>query len=277
MLTQIHIRDLAIVSSQVLELHSGLTVLTGETGAGKSILIDALGLALGDRADNSMIRNGSDRAEVSAYFDISDHPAARRWLEAQALDEDNDCLVRRVLSREGRSRCFINGRPVPLQQVQELGNLLLEIHGQHAHQSLLKRNQQRELLDAYGGHLNLADKVATAFKYYRQCKTRLDELTSAAADRASRLDLLRFQVNELESLGLTTDELDSLNQDHKRLSHLEQLRLSCSNILNGLDESEPSVRGLLVKFSEELQPLQGLDETLVEPGEMLENALIQVD
>lgn len=277
MLTQLHIRDLAIVSAQVLELHPGLTVLTGETGAGKSILIDALGLALGDRADNSMIRSQSDRAEVSASFDISDHPTARAWLEAQALDEENDCLIRRVLSREGRSRSFINGRPVSLQQVQELGNLLVEIHGQHAHQSLLKRNHQRELLDAYGGHRDLADKVAAEFKDYRQSKTRLDELTSAAADRASRLELLRFQENELESLGLTTEELDSLNQDHKRLSHLEQLRLSCGQILNGLDDSEPSVRGLLVKFAEELQSLQGLDEALGEPGEMLENALIQVD
>lgn len=277
MLNQLHIRDLAIVSAQVIEFHQGLTVLTGETGAGKSILIDALGLALGDRTDNSMIRNLSDRAEVSANFDISDHPSAQKWLEAQALDEENDCLIRRILSREGRSRSFINGRPVPLQQVQELGNLLVEIHGQHAHQSLLKRNHQRELLDAYGGHFELTHKVATGFKDYRQHKKRLDELTSAATDRASRIDLLRFQENELESLGLTTDELESLNHEHKRLSHLEQLRLSCGRILNGLDESEPSVRSLLVNLTEELQSLQDLDETLEEPGEMLVNAVIQVD
>ena len=182
MLTQLHIRDLAIVSAQELELSPGLSVLTGETGAGKSILIDALGLALGDRADNGMIRSDAARAEVSAGFDISNHPAAQAWLETQALDEGKDCLIRRILSREGRSRAFINGRPVPLQQVQELGNLLVEIHGQHAHQSLLSRQHQRQLLDAYGDNRALAERVAESFKGYLKHRQQLDELSSAAAE-----------------------------------------------------------------------------------------------
>ncbi|MDJ0806550.1 MAG: DNA repair protein RecN [Gammaproteobacteria bacterium] len=277
MLTQLHIRDLAIVSSQELELSPGLSVLTGETGAGKSILIDALGLALGERADNGMIRSDAERAEITAGFDISDYPEARSWLEEQALDEGDDCLIRRILSRTGRSRAYINGRPVALQQVQELGNRLVEIHGQHAHQSLLSRIHQRQLLDAYGGHLELAEQVAASYLTYRENRKQLETLKQAATERTSRLDLLRFQLNELLTLNLQSDELESLSQDHKRLSHLEQLQNGAAEVLLALDEAEPSVRGMLVRLTDQLGELQGLDETLDEPREMLDNALIQVD
>ena len=277
MLTHLQIRDLAIVSAQELELGPGLSVLTGETGAGKSILIDALGLALGDRADNSMIRGDAQRAEVTAGFDIANYPEARNWLEDQALDEGNECLIRRILSREGRSRAFINGRPVSLQQVQELGNMLVEIHGQHAHQSLLSRHHQRQLLDDYGGNRSLADQVAGSFTTYRKHQKRLAELDSAAAERVSRLELLRFQIDELTVLNLQEDELETLEQDFRRLSHLEQLQAGAGEILLGLDEAEPSVRGMLVTLSDRLSSLQAMDAALQEPQEMLDNALIQVD
>jgi DNA repair protein RecN (Recombination protein N) len=277
MLTQLQIRDLAIVSAQELELSAGLTVLTGETGAGKSIMIDALGLALGDRADNSMIRSGSERAEVSAIFDLSGHTKALTWLEQQALDDGEECLVRRILSREGRSRAFINGRPCAIAQIQELGNLLVEIHGQHAHQSLLKRGHQRQLLDAYGGQLALAGDVVKAFSRYRDSRSQLQALSEAAADRASRLDLLSFQAGELEALALQPGEIDTLEQDHKRLSHLEQLQRSCGEMIDALDENEPSVRSLLARYTDNLGSLQQVDEKLGEPREMLESALIQVD
>ena len=135
----------AIVTALELELSAGLTALTGETGAGKSILIDALGLALGERADNGMIRSGSERAEVTAVFELAADSPALAWLKAETLDEEGECILRRSLSREGRSRAMINGRVVPLQQLQTLGNLLVEIHGQHAHQSLLKQAHQRHL------------------------------------------------------------------------------------------------------------------------------------
>ena len=144
MLTHLYIRDLAIVSTQELELQEGLSVLTGETGAGKSILIDALGLALGDRADTSMIRSGCKHAEVTAQFDLQGHVSIKDRLQEQALDEGDDCLIRRVLSRDSRSRAFINGRPVTLQQVEQLGKLLVAIHGQNAHQLLLQRSHQRQ-------------------------------------------------------------------------------------------------------------------------------------
>jgi DNA repair protein RecN (Recombination protein N) len=277
MLTHLQIRDLAIVSSLELELLAGLTALTGETGAGKSILIDALGLALGERADNSMIRAGSERAEVSAEFILDADAAALAWLRAEELDEGESCILRRSLNREGRSRAYINGRPVPLQQLQTFGNLLVEIHGQHAHQSLLKASHQRRLLDAYGGHLPLAEETGRKFKSYQSSRKQLDELSTAAADRVSRLELLRYQQNELTNLGVTANELERVDQEHRRLSHLDQLRAQCSEILDGLDESDPSIRGLLARYAEKLATLQTLDETLGEPREMLESALIQID
>ena len=277
MLTQLHIRDLAIVSTQELDLQGGLSVLTGETGAGKSILIDALGLALGERADIGMIRVGCERAEVTARFDTQSQPQIHDWLEEQALDDDDECLIRRVLVREGRSKAFINGRPVALQQLLELGNLLVEIHGQHAHQSLLQRSQQRRLLDAYGGHTQLATELTAHYKQWRNSQQQLEQLQTEAADRASQLDLLGFQRDELTALNLQPEELETLEQDQRRLSHLEQLQLTAGEILQGLDESEPALRDRLVRFTDRLEALQGLDERLHEPQEMLANALIQVD
>ncbi|MEW7993197.1 MAG: AAA family ATPase, partial [Candidatus Thiodiazotropha endolucinida] len=167
MLIEIQVRNLAIVSSMELELLGGLTALTGETGAGKSILIDALGLALGERADNSLIRADSDRTEVTAVFDLKNLPEASEWLKHQELDEADECILRRSLNRQGRSRAYINGRNVPLQQLQELGSHLVEIHGQHAHQSLLKNSHQRRLLDAYGGLLELAQQLAQQYRRYQ--------------------------------------------------------------------------------------------------------------
>ncbi|MCM8855672.1 MAG: DNA repair protein RecN [Candidatus Thiodiazotropha sp.] len=277
MLIQLQIRNLAIVSSMELELLDGLTALTGETGAGKSILIDALGLALGERADNGMIRAGSERAEVTAVFDLIGQPAASEWLKAQQLDEADECILRRSLNREGRSRAFINGRTVPLQQLQALGNLLVEIHGQHAHQSLIKSIHQRYLLDAYGGQLELARQLAQQFQHYQGDLAQLNSLTAAADERASRLDLLRYQMNELNGLNLTLEELTTLEQDHKRMSHLEQLHDGCSDIINGLDEEQHSLRGQLSRFVESLNQAKQLDEALTEPTEMLDSALIQVD
>ncbi|RLJ22301.1 DNA repair protein RecN [bacterium endosymbiont of Escarpia laminata] len=277
MLTQIHIRNLAIVAALELDLFSGLSALTGETGAGKSILIDALGLALGGKTDNSMIRSGSERAEITAIFDISALPEIRRWLQDHSLDDENDCLLRRVLSRESRSRAYINGRPVPIQQVQELGQHLVQIHGQHAHQSLLHPHYQRRLLDAYGSHLALTKTVDESFRDYRKSFEQLETLLAAAADHASRLDLLRFQADELSQLDASAAEVETLDRDHKRLSHLERLRFGCGAVIDGLDENEPSLRSQLARLSDELSVLQGLDSNLKEPGEMLASALIQVD
>jgi DNA repair protein RecN (Recombination protein N) len=277
MLTEIQVRNLAIVSSMELELQDGLSALTGETGAGKSILIDALGLALGQRADNSLIRADSDRTEVTAAFDLQRLPEASQWLTQRELDEADECILRRSLNRQGRSKAYINGRTVPLQQLQELGSLLVEIHGQHAHQSLLKSSHQRNLLDAYGGLHTLARQVAEQYRRYQKEHNRLESLTESAQQRASLLDLLSYQAKELSSLNLTPEEWADLEQEHRRLNHQEQLGATCKAIIEGLDEDPQAIRNRITQFVERLSEAVALDDTLREPQQMLDSALIQVD
>ena len=274
MLTHILIQDLAIVSRLELDCAQGLTALTGETGAGKSILIDALGIALGDKADATAIRAGCVRAEVIASFDLAHCPAARVWLADQALEDDGECIVRRLLAREGRSRAFVNGRPAGTTQLRELGDLLVDIHGQHAHQSLLRANDQRVLLDAYGDHADLTAAVATAFREYRALDRRLTELAGAAAERTERLDLLRFQVDELAALNLKADELATLDQEQRRLSNLSRLQETTARLLQLLAESEPAIEDQLRTAGVEVAELEAIDPALAEPRELLETAAI---
>ncbi len=274
MLTHILVQDLAIVSRLELDLSAGLSALTGETGAGKSILIEALGLALGDKADASVIRAGRERAEVVATFDLSHAPAARDWLAEQALEDDGDCVVRRILVREGRSRAFVNGRPASGNQLRDLGDLLVDIHGQHAHQSLLRPNDQRALLDAYGGHGDLALTVAAAFRSFRALDRRLKDLEGASAERAQRLDLLRFQVEELGALSLTLSELETLDQEQRRLSNLGRLQSGAARVLGLLAESEPAIEDLLRGSATEIADLAAIDRRLGEAQELIEGAAI---
>lgn len=274
MLTHILIQDLAIVSRLELDCDRGLTALTGETGAGKSILVDALGLALGDKADATAIRAGQERAEVVASFDLTHCPAARDWLAAQALDDDGECILRRLLVRDGRSRAFVNGRPASGSQLKDLGDLLVDIHGQHAHQSLLRPNDQRALLDAYGGHLELAAAVTAAFRDYRTLDRRLTELTTASAERAERRDLLRFQVEELRALALRPDELPALDQEQRRLSNLGRLQETAGRVLAQLAESEPAIEDLLRSAGADLTELEAIDQGLAAARELVETAAI---
>ena len=277
MLTHLHIKDLAIISSLELEPAAGMTVLTGETGAGKSILIDALGLALGERADNDMIRSGCNRAEITATFDIAGLTTARTWLAEQALDAGDECILRRVLVRDGRSRAFINATPAPLQSVQALGELLVDIHGQHAHQSLLRRGCQRDLLDAYAGHRPLLDETARLFRQWRTQDESLARLRAASEDRAARLDLLRHQVSELENLRLGENELADLDEEHARLSNIGRLRETTAQALDALYDREGSVQEQLARISRELEELSALDGNLAGIRELLEGALVQVE
>src|SRR5210317_1632439 len=175
----LQVRDFAIVDRIDIELEPGMTVLTGETGAGKSILVDALGLVLGERGSAQLVRDGAKRAEFAAEFDVSALPMVTSWLEQQALDLDDDCLLRRVINADGRSRAFINGNSVPLSQLKALGELLLDIHGQHFHQSLGRRNVQRRLLDYFGGLVDLAVATTNAYQEWRNLADRLDELRAA--------------------------------------------------------------------------------------------------
>ncbi|AFL76385.1 DNA repair protein RecN [Thiocystis violascens] len=274
MLTHLQVRDLAIVSQLELDCPRGMTALTGETGAGKSILIDALSLALGDKAEVGMIRAGSERAEIVAEFDLATCPGARDWLAEQELDDEGGCILRRLIVREGRSRAYINGRPASGAQLRDLGNLLVDIHGQHAHQSLLRANAQRDLLDAYGGHRPLADAVAKAFRDFRTLDQKLAALETAFQERSARLDLLRFQVQDLESLGLTAADIESLDQEQRRLSHLGRLQETAARVLQTLAESEPSIEDHLRAATAELAELAVIDPGLTESRELLETAAI---
>ncbi len=276
MLTHLLVRDLAIVARLELDLRPGMTALTGETGAGKSILVDALALALGDKADTGLIRPDCERAEVSATFDLARTPLARRWLEDGGLDEGGECVVRRLIAAEGRSRAFVNGRPVTLQQLQELGEHLVDIHGQHAHQSLLRPAQQRALLDEFAGEGPAAAELAAVFRRYRDAATRLERLRSAQADRDARLDLLRFQRDELERLDLRPDELGALDQEQRRLRNVGRLQEICAGLLQRLYDGEPSIQQELGQGVSQLDELSGLDDRLSAARELLDGALIQV-
>ncbi len=224
MLKFLSIRDFVIVDSLELDFASGFTALTGETGAGKSILIDALSLALGERGDAGMVRNGCDRAEISAEFDTSNLPNLQSWLREQELEGDADgCLLRRVLDANGRTRGFINGRSATLQQMREAGEYLLDIHGQHAHQSLLRPDAQRDLLDGYAGLVNEADALALLFRDWQALHRRRVQLEQNAEAVLAERDLLLFQRRELETLNFSAQEWTELQADYARLSHAASL------------------------------------------------------
>ena len=210
MLSLIRVKNYAVIDEIEVEFGGSLNVMTGETGAGKSILVDALGLALGDRADASAVRHDAERAEISVSFDIPAKHAAAEWLRQRDLDDDTACTLRRVLGRDGRSRAFINGQPVNLQDLKDLGALLVDIHGQHAHQSLLEAGNQRALLDAHGGLDALAATVAEQFALWQGLVAQLETRRTASAQQRAEIELLRFQIAELESLALADGELDAL-------------------------------------------------------------------
>src|SRR5690554_3756864 len=201
-----------------------MTTITGETGAGKSVLLDALGLTLGDRADADRIRAGEERAEVNATFDIARLPAARQWLQEQELEMDGDeCLLRRVITAEGRSRAYINAQPVTISQLRSLGQMLIDIHAQHEHQSLLKRETQCRLLDEYGGHQELLEQLRGSWDEWQSKLSRYTRLKENAEETTARLQLLRYQVEELDQFGLQPGELQQLEAEQRDLANGEAI------------------------------------------------------
>ncbi|MEJ2141797.1 MAG: DNA repair protein RecN [Gammaproteobacteria bacterium] len=276
MLTHIHIWNFAIVEKLDMELEDGLTVLTGETGAGKSILLDALNLSLGDRADTGVIRHGAEKAEISVTFDTANAPAAESWLKEHEMDSEQECIIRRVISNKGSSKAFINGKPAPIQQLRELGEMLVDLHGQHEHQSLLKNHAQRQLLDDYAAHTDLVKQVNDAYQQWRNLQDELQRLSKAQRDRNEKLELLRYQVDELEKLALSEDELPGLENEHKKLANATQLISTCEKNLHLLEDNEHgAINSLLSQSSNDIQNLCTTDENLKEIAEMLESALIQ--
>jgi len=277
MLLSLHIRDFAIIDELEVDLRPGMTALTGETGAGKSILLDALGLLLGDRADAGMVRHGAERADVSASFDISAITAAQEWLTAQTLDLEGECQLRRVIASEGRSRAYINGTPVPVQSLRDFGELLVDIHGQHEHQSLMKRDLQRQLLDSHGGHESLLTELASLSGAWKQTRLDIEGIVGAGQDRDSRLEFLKFQLQELDELAPEPNEAEQLHEEYARLSNAGRLLETCATHLNRLYDDDGSAQSLISHALGDLQPLTEIDTSLKEASELINSALIQLE
>lgn len=278
MLTQLRIRDFTIIEELELELRAGMTAITGETGAGKSILVDALGLLLGDRADGEAIRHGAERADLSACFELAALPEVRAWLAARDLDHNpEECQLRRVIARGGRSRGYINGVPQPIQALRELGEQLVDIHGQHEHQSLLRREMQRQLLDGYGGHQALATELAELYQSWSRLRRDWRNLRQAASERDARLDLLRYQLRELDALNLAEGEITHLETEQRQLAHASQLLEVGQQVLGWLSaDDQAAVSDRLSHSQRELAALSRFDARLNPVGELLEAAQIQV-
>ncbi len=276
MLTHIHLQNFALVDELEVDFHDGLTVLTGETGAGKSILMEALGLALGNRADSGTVRHGARRAEINVALDVSDNEAARQWLHNQELECDEECLLRRTIGADGRSRAYINGRPVPRQLLQELGERLVDIHGQHEHQSLLRRDFQLQLLDAYADHPALRTAVAQHYQTLLSLEKELAELDQLATQEGGQLELLRYQLQELQSLNLGSEALQALEEEHRRLANAGELLDTSRQCLTQLEDDDHSIGNVLARVLSDLQALQASDRHLAPISELLDNALIQI-
>lgn len=269
MLLSLYIRDFVIVDQLSIHFDKGFTVLTGETGAGKSILIDALGLLLGARAETDMIRAGKEKADISAEFNMPDTQALAAWLAEECLlnDTPGELIVRRVIEASGRSKAFINGIVVPLGKLREVGAWLLDIHGQHAHQSLLREDVQRELLDAYAGAQTLASQTRQAYQAWQEKKRLRLAAEEQAQSSAGERERLSWQINELEALQFNSDEWEDLNQVHHRLHHAASLIEGVQKALALLSEDDNSCQGLLAGAASQLQQLleydaDGLMETV---------------
>ncbi len=277
MLTHIHIRDFAIIETLDLELHAGMTALTGETGAGKSILLDAIGLVLGDKADSNTVRHGADKADLTLSVDITQTPFARDWLETQGMEhEDDTCILRRVITAQGKSRAWINGSPANLTQLRELGEQLVDIHGQHEHQSLMKKDAQRHLLDGFAGNDNLLEHTRNAWQAWKKLHERVTALSQQNQQHQERVELLRFQAHELEALALQADEPEQLDEELNRLANAEQLRATAEQGYAQLYDNEPSLYAILGRLMHDLAQQAQLDNRLEPVLELLTSAQIQV-
>jgi DNA repair protein RecN (Recombination protein N) len=278
MLTHLQIRDFAIIDAIELELRPGLTVLTGETGAGKSILVDALQLLAGGRAGAEVVRHGSERAEISGTFDLAQAPRElKQWLEEQSVSCGEDLIIRRVVSADGRSRAYLNGQSVPLQLLREAGNILIDIHGQHEFQSLMRSAAQRELLDGYGRQESLTAQVGIAHRVWLELLNRTLELETKARDRDAKLDMLRYQVHELNALQLKEGEVASLIEERSRLTNRGRLAEGAQTALQQLYENEEgSAHAGVSRALQALKGLASVDPRLAAVVPLVEEASIQI-
>lgn len=278
MLSHLHISDFTIVQSLNLELRDGFVVLTGETGAGKSVVIDALSLVLGARAEAGVIRQGCERAEISASFTLKPDSDAALWLKENELFEDGECTVRRIIYTDKPTKGFINGRPVPMQMLRELGDRLVDIHGQHEHQSLLKRDAQRQILDSYCELDAEVGQIETLYREIQALEQRLTSLQTQSADRSARIELLQYQVQELEALALEENEIPKLEEEHTRLANGATLLGGVQSVaLTLYDNEDGTVSQLVGHCVQKLESLSDHDPNLGEIASLLNEAVIQVD
>ena len=278
MLKHLYIRNFAIIDELELDFNAGLTALTGETGAGKSILLGALNLVLGDRADNDSVKQDSDFAEIVAEFDIQHLNDVSSWLVSQELNADDECILRRRISKDGRSRAYVNSTPVNLQTIRELAEMLIDIHGQHEHQSMMKSTVQRQLLDDYARHSPLLESVSNLYVELKLIEEQLQHLQQSSNEQNNRLDLLRFQTQELDTLALEENEYQTLDSQHKLMANAEKLQTTVEQAIFLLSEDENSnVQSAVSHIISSLTEISELDEKLQPASEMLNEALVQID
>lgn len=280
MLTQLTINNFAIVRQLEIELAKGMSVITGETGAGKSIAIDALGLCLGQRIETSTVREGQERAEICATFFIEPTNPAYQWLQEQELqDPDNpsDCILRRVINADGRSKAFINSTPVSASQLKEIGQYLIHINGQHASQLLLKNDYQLQLVDTFAHHNDLLAQMREDYRAWKNLQTQVKTFQQKVAENEAKKQLLQYQVDELDEFALRPNEYLELEEDHRRLSNSEQLTQLSQSALQLLSENETvSIDSMLYRATQYIDELSELDPRYASVQTMLNDALIQV-
>lgn len=278
MLLQLNIQNFAIVRSLDIDWHQGMTTITGETGAGKSIAIDALGLCLGDRAVTNVVRPNCTKAELAATFDTTKNKHAKNWLKKHDMLLDNECILRRVISAEGRSKAYINGSQVPLAQLKEIGQLLINIHGQHDHQLIVKASEQRNILDAYAGHQHLLDEVKFYYHQWRELNQEAKILQESKIQREAKQQLLQYQVNELDEFSLQIDEFETLETDYQRQSNGQHILSETLIVAQQLSENEQfNVVDSLQHSAEQISALGNYDPALKAIAEQLNEALLQVE
>ncbi|WGE68714.1 DNA repair protein RecN [Actinobacillus equuli subsp. haemolyticus] len=279
MLTQLTVNNFAIVRHLTLELNEGMSVITGETGAGKSIAIDALSLCLGYRSESSMIRNGADKADITATFTMQPTSPAYLWLQQhELLDEDNpqECILRRMINQEGRSKAFVNNRPLPISQLRELGQYLIHLNGQHAPQLLLKSEYQLELLDNYAGIHSLLNEMSNQYHRWKKLHQQVKTFRQQCQENEARKQLLQYQVDELDEFAIKQGEFEEMEETHSRLSNSEALTALSQEVTDLLSENELNVDSMLYKAIRHLEDLVEVDSRYQSALNMLNESLIQV-
>jgi len=278
MLTQLTIHNFAIVKFLELELKSGMTTVTGETGAGKSIAIDALGLALGSRADASTVRPGEKKAEISAIFTVEPSSLAYKWLVEHELNNEDECILRRVITTEGRSKGYINGIPVPLQQLKSISQFLVQVHGQHAHQTLLKPEVQLAILDGYASHTKLQLNVRDGYRTWHNLANEEKKLLQNQQQRAARQQLLQYQVSELDEFALADGEYSQIEAEHRLLANSTELVEECMSSADTLYENEDNtICSMLQVVTHRLENLLDMDPKLKSITDTLQEAVVLVE